>query len=61
VLKGNPADVCELSEDIGRCIGNHPDAITHNPDIARKLLNLRDKTRERYERIAEKQSPSASD
>ena len=52
-MKGDPADIRALAQDLDDVYHDHPNAISANPDLAADLLQLRKKTRERYEKIDE--------
>lgn len=52
-MKGNPADVRGLAEDLTRAIAEHPDACRLNPDLYADLVKLRDRVKVRYDQISE--------
>ena len=52
-MKGNPADIRGLAEDLGLCRSNHKDALKHNPDLAADLLKLAVKTHDRWASMLE--------
>ena len=52
-MKADPEDLRQLSEDLEAVGRDHPDTMMVNPDLAGDLLRLRNKARERYEKVAE--------
>ena len=57
-MKGNPADLRALGEDIDRAIHDHADAIVHNEYLALALFGVRNAIRERYDKINENRDRS---
>lgn len=57
-MKGNPADLRELGNDIDRAIHDHRDAIINNEDIAAALFGVRNAIRARYDKVNENRDRS---
>ena len=58
--KADPEDLRKFSEDLEDVGRDHPDTMRANPDLATDLLHLRNKARERYEKISEGREPKGS-
>lgn len=53
-MKHDPEDLKELADDLQKAIDSHEDALSGNPDIATELVKVKNKTRERFEQVAER-------
>ena len=56
-MKGDPEDLRKLAEDLKWCIRKHPDAIQNNPDIAKDIVNARDKADAKFRQVTEGRYP----
>ena len=57
-MKGNPADLRELGNDIDRAIHDHMDAIRHHPEFAAELFRLRNAIWAEYDKVNENRDRS---
>ena len=52
-MKGNPADIRGLAEDLDLCRSNHKDALHHNPDLDADLMKLAREAHARWAQVVE--------
>ena len=57
MVKLNPEELREISEELDGIVNGHREVLEHNPQISRALTDIRDAARAKYERVSEHRRP----
>jgi len=59
MVKLNPDELRQISEEIDGIVTNHREVLDHNPQISRPLTEARDAAKAKYDSVSERQRPDA--
>ena len=59
MVKLNPDELRQISEEIDGIVSNHRETLDHNPQISRSLTEARDAAKAKYDSVSERQRPDA--
>ena len=57
MVKLNPDELRQISEEIDGIVRGHRELLGHNPQISRPLTEARDAAKTKYEAVSEHQKP----
>jgi len=57
MVKLNPDELRQISEEIDGIVNGHREVLDHNPQISRPLTEARDAAKDKYETVSEHQKP----
>ena len=59
MVKVNPDELRQISEEIDGIVSNHRETLDHNPQISRPPTEARDAAKAKYDSVSERQRPDA--